>query len=143
MQQTPPGWYPSPTQPGQQQYWDGANWTEHYAQPYAKKKTPVWLIILLTVGVLGIGLVGCVGLVASTYFESAISAEEYNSISIGTDKQTIIDDLGDPYDSYRGEDDLGEYSCITYNSTTDLAATYQFCFEEDNTMSTKQIIDGT
>lgn len=29
--QPPAGWYPDPTQPGQQRYWDGAQWTEHTA----------------------------------------------------------------------------------------------------------------
>lgn len=27
----PPGWYPSPTQPGSTQWWDGAQWTPSYA----------------------------------------------------------------------------------------------------------------
>ncbi len=26
-----PGWYPDPTQPGTQRYWDGEKWTEHSA----------------------------------------------------------------------------------------------------------------
>lgn len=29
--QPPAGWYPDPTQPGQQRYWDGTQWTEHTA----------------------------------------------------------------------------------------------------------------
>lgn len=31
--QTPAGWYPDPTGSGQQRYWDGSQWTEHYAPP--------------------------------------------------------------------------------------------------------------
>ena len=27
----PAGWYPDPTVPGQQRYWDGTQWTEHTA----------------------------------------------------------------------------------------------------------------
>lgn len=32
-QQTPPqpGWYPHPTMPGTQAYWDGDRWTDHVA----------------------------------------------------------------------------------------------------------------
>lgn len=29
--QAPAGWYPDPTAPGQQRYWDGMQWTEHTA----------------------------------------------------------------------------------------------------------------
>jgi hypothetical protein len=29
---TPAGWYPDPTRPGTQRYWDGAKWTDH-SQP--------------------------------------------------------------------------------------------------------------
>ncbi|GAA4910805.1 uncharacterized protein DUF2510 [Stackebrandtia albiflava] len=29
MAQTPPGWYPDPSQPGRQRYFDGNQWTEH------------------------------------------------------------------------------------------------------------------
>lgn len=28
---TPPGWYPHPTMPGTQAYWDGDRWTDHVA----------------------------------------------------------------------------------------------------------------
>lgn len=28
---TPAGWYPAPEQDGRQRYWDGTQWTEHYA----------------------------------------------------------------------------------------------------------------
>ena len=29
--QTPPGWYPDSTNPGQQRYWDGSQWTDYTA----------------------------------------------------------------------------------------------------------------
>lgn len=35
---TPAGWYLSPTRPGQQQYWSGTGWAEHYA-PAAQQPT--------------------------------------------------------------------------------------------------------
>lgn len=31
--QTPAGWYPDPNGTQQQRYWDGSQWTEHYAAP--------------------------------------------------------------------------------------------------------------
>lgn len=30
-QHQPAGWFPAPDRPGQQRYWDGSQWTEHYA----------------------------------------------------------------------------------------------------------------
>jgi hypothetical protein len=38
--QTPAGWFPDPQQPGQQRYWDGAQWTAH-TQPLAGPAAPV------------------------------------------------------------------------------------------------------
>ena len=37
---TPAGWYPDPSGSGQQRYWDGTQWTEHYA-PGAGYAQPV------------------------------------------------------------------------------------------------------
>ena len=32
----PAGWYPDPSNPSGQRYWDGAQWTEHAAVPIAE-----------------------------------------------------------------------------------------------------------
>ena len=37
--QTPAGWFPDPQQPGQQRYWDGAEWTAH-TQPLSGPVPP-------------------------------------------------------------------------------------------------------
>jgi hypothetical protein len=70
---TPAGWYPDPGGSAQQRYWDGTQWTEHYApaagypqqQPgYAQPKAPVgpapslwWAVPTLAV----LTLIGCAG----------------------------------------------------------------------------------
>ena len=38
--QTPAGWYPDPGGSGQQRYWDGSTWTEHYAPQQAHVAAP-------------------------------------------------------------------------------------------------------
>ena len=35
-----PGWYPDPSAPGQQRYWDGAQWTEQVAPGAAPQQPP-------------------------------------------------------------------------------------------------------
>ncbi len=37
---TAPGWYADPSAPGQQRYWDGAQWTEQVAPGAAPNQTP-------------------------------------------------------------------------------------------------------
>ena len=36
----PPGWYPDPTAPGTQRYWDGQAWTDHHAPLAGPAATP-------------------------------------------------------------------------------------------------------
>ncbi len=40
MTQTPAGWYPDPSQAGQQRYWDGTAWTEHVQPDAATAAAP-------------------------------------------------------------------------------------------------------
>ena len=40
MSVTPAGWYADPSNPSQQRYWDGAQWTEHVAVPSAPLVAP-------------------------------------------------------------------------------------------------------
>lgn len=37
---TAPGWYPDPSAPGQQRYWDGAQWTEQVAPEATAQQPP-------------------------------------------------------------------------------------------------------
>ncbi len=39
---TPAGWYSDPQMPGQQRYWDGAQWTEHSAQASLSPQSRQW-----------------------------------------------------------------------------------------------------
>lgn len=60
----PPNWYPDPEVPGQQRYWDGAQWTEHRAPasqpaptqsaavPSKKSRVPLWVPIVAACAVL-------------------------------------------------------------------------------------------
>lgn len=73
MSQPAAGWYPSPTNPNAQQYWDGSTWTEHF-QPNAPsgnvlapipptaaaEKRPLWKrkIMWPVYGVFGIAALG-------------------------------------------------------------------------------------
>ena len=74
---TPAGWYPDPENPGQLRYWDGARWTEDRTpvpsaqteeplgqtttsegEAPAKRRLPVWLIVVLTLITAGLFLIG-------------------------------------------------------------------------------------
>jgi uncharacterized Tic20 family protein len=39
-QQPPPGWYPDPSAPGAQRWWDGTRWTEHSSAPQPAPGAP-------------------------------------------------------------------------------------------------------
>ena len=39
-QAPPPGWYPDPSVPGAQRWWDGARWTEHSSAPQPVPTAP-------------------------------------------------------------------------------------------------------
>lgn len=83
--QTPPGWYPTPD--GRQRYWDGSQWTQHFAGPnpaqvpLPPKKGGALKWVLIGLGIFFVlGLGSCIAFIAavgndtSTAFES-ISAE--------------------------------------------------------------------
>ena len=60
----PSGWYPDPAGSGRQRYFDGSDWTDHFAPapsagPAVSKNKP----ILLTVGIIGLVLAVGIGLV--------------------------------------------------------------------------------
>lgn len=40
MANTPPGWYPDPSQPARQRYFDGNQWTEHVSDPAPPTQAP-------------------------------------------------------------------------------------------------------
>jgi hypothetical protein len=58
--QPPPGWYPEPSAPGAQRYWDGRRWTEHLAPlptPPAgsSSRTAIWVASIIGVVLLALG----------------------------------------------------------------------------------------
>jgi len=75
MTGTPAGWQPAPDRPDQLRYWDGEQWTDHYApaggppaspQPPAKKSHTLRNVLLI-LGLLGVLVVGgCFAIVAAT-----------------------------------------------------------------------------
>lgn len=62
-EKAPAGWYPHPSMPGTQRYWDGAKWTEHVA-PLAPRaeKTSGPGVLTIARGV-ALGLAGLVAVV--------------------------------------------------------------------------------
>lgn len=47
---TPAGWYPQPG--GQQRYWDGQQWTNHFAPSASRRKSPALIVLLSSAGAL-------------------------------------------------------------------------------------------
>lgn len=90
----PAGWYPDPSGGTRTRWWDGAQWTEHYQDPYnpaaaavalrapegTKPYTPwIWLIAIIPVlpmfGLLGIDWNGMFGAIDPRNEQSVIAAQ--------------------------------------------------------------------
>ena len=64
MTGTPAGWHPAPDRPGQLRYWDGVQWTDHYAPMQMAAPPPVAappkrrrinrIILTVTAGIVGL-----------------------------------------------------------------------------------------
>lgn len=70
----PAGWYPDPTQPGSQRYWDGNEWTDQRAPlPQGQAKSGSWSPSASPR--LVIGLLGAIGVVIACFLPRAESSE--------------------------------------------------------------------
>ncbi|WP_082480986.1 DUF2510 domain-containing protein [Rathayibacter sp. Leaf299] len=57
MTNAAPGWYPDPTQPATQRYWDGTAWTEQRAPLAPPRPTNGMAIAALILGCIGLFLI--------------------------------------------------------------------------------------
>jgi hypothetical protein len=148
-----PGWYPDPSgHPGQQRWWDGTRWTEHIQSAPATAPPPspgggtsnALKIVLIALGVLTLltvgGCVACAALVGETandvsrelerelereFKRNSITKEQYDSVELGTRRESVERRLGPPADEYESAGS----TCISYNRRGgELGDTFQFCF---------------
>lgn len=149
-QQQPPGWYPNPQGPGQR-YWDGGRWTDNYApgpQVPEKRGGGFWrtcLIVTLAIMLAGaVLIVGCFALLGEgleeaeqEQNETAITQQEFRSITRGMRESEVRQQLGRPGDAQEFENeglpgDVIRSSCIYYNEEDQALGEgryYQFCFD--------------
>jgi Protein of unknown function (DUF2510)/SmpA / OmlA family len=154
MQQTPPGWYPDPQQPGTQRYWDGQQWTQQTAPggPQAPKKGGGSLVLKIMLGILLAGIVligGCALLVGGAVNEagkaieeennkSAITQTQFDQVQIGDTKSDVTKALGQPSTSSSSQAEDMNLDCVYYNvKGGGLLDSYQLCFDTSGKLESK------
>jgi len=104
-----------------------------YKRPTALKLIGISVaVVLLSVG----GLGACFALGASDLASSTITEEEFDAVAIGTSRDEVERELGDPYDTFEIEG--GE--CITYTKEGDLFGDwFDLCFDRAERLVFKDV----
>ena len=83
---TAPGWYPDPMRPGTLRWWDGSQWSEHFAPapaPYFVRETDGYAIASVIAGVLGVPILPIIlGVVARNRIRESGGTKDGNGLAI-------------------------------------------------------------